>query len=66
MLQSVVKRYHNNQIDSAQVLQELSDIAKDMQLEDKKSTDLGLTPEEYAFYSVLKKTTPPTFWTMIK
>lgn len=54
MLESVVKRYHNNQIDSAQVLAELSEIAKEMQLEDKKSDDLGLTPEEYAFYSVLK------------
>ncbi|MDD2985368.1 type I restriction endonuclease subunit R [Flavobacterium sp.] len=54
MLESVVKRYHNNQIDSAQVLAELSEIAKEMQLEDKKSVDLGLTPEEYAFYSVLK------------
>lgn len=54
MLESVVKRYHNNQIDSAQVLAELSEIAKEMQLEDKKSEDLGLSPEEYAFYSVLK------------
>ena len=55
MLESVVKRYHNNQIDSAQVLAELSAIAKDMRLEDQKSDDLGLTPEEYAFYSVLSQ-----------
>lgn len=55
MLESVVKRYHNNQIDSAQVLQELSEIAKEMRLEDHKSGELGLTPEEYAFYSVLKE-----------
>ena len=55
MLESVVKRYHNNQIDSAQVLQELSEIAKEMRLEDNKSGDLGLTPEEYAFYSVLRE-----------
>ncbi|MEI8271462.1 MAG: type I restriction endonuclease subunit R, partial [Paludibacter sp.] len=53
MLESVVKRYHNNQIDSAQVLQELSEIAKEMRLEDHKSEELGLTSEEYAFYSVL-------------
>jgi len=53
MLESVVKRYHNNQIDSAQVLQELSNIAKEMRLEDHKSEELGLTTEEYAFYSVL-------------
>lgn len=55
MLESVVKRYHNNQIDSAQVLQELSDIAKEMRLEDHKSEELGLTTEEYAFYSVLRE-----------
>ena len=61
MLESVVKRYHNNQIDSAQVLAELSEIAKEMQLEDKKSKDLGLTPEEYAFYSVLKDNDSTSF-----
>ena len=55
MLESVVKRYHNNQIDSAQVLQELSEIAKGMRLEDHKSEELGLTSEEYAFYSVLRE-----------
>ncbi|MDO6490174.1 MULTISPECIES: type I restriction endonuclease subunit R [unclassified Cellulophaga] len=61
MLESVVKRYHNNQIDSAQVLAELSDIAKEMRLEDSKSDDLGLTPEEYAFYSVLKQNDSTSF-----
>lgn len=61
MLESVVKRYHNNQIDSAQVLAELSEIAKEMRLEDKKSDDLGLTPAEYAFYSVLKDNESTTF-----
>ncbi len=61
MLESVVKRYHNNQIDSAQVLAELSDIAKEMRLEDNKSDDLGLTPEEYAFYSVLKENDSTSF-----
>ena len=53
MLENVIKRYHNNQIDTAQVIQELSEIAREMKLEDKKAKDLGLTPEEYAFYSVL-------------
>jgi type I restriction enzyme R subunit len=53
MLESVINRYHNNQIDTAQVIQELSEIARAMKLEDKKAEDIGLTPEEYAFYSVL-------------
>ncbi len=61
MLESVVKRYHNNQIDSAQVLAELSDIAKEMRFEDNKSEDLGLTPAEYAFYSVLKENDSTSF-----
>lgn len=53
MLENVIKRYHNNQIDTAQVIQELSSIAREMKLEDKKAEDIGLSPEEYAFYSVL-------------
>ncbi|TDT72499.1 type I restriction enzyme R subunit [Hypnocyclicus thermotrophus] len=61
MLESVVKRYHNNQIDSAQVLQELSEIAREMRLEDHKSEELGLTPEEYAFYSVLSENESTSF-----
>jgi len=55
MLQAVVKRYHNNQIDSAQVLHELSEIARGMRLEDHKADEIGLSPEEYAFYSVLSQ-----------
>lgn len=61
MLEAVVKRYHNNQIDSAQVLQELSEIAKEMRLEDHRSDELGLTPEEYSFYSVLKENDSTSF-----
>lgn len=55
MLENVIKRYHNNQIDTAQVIEELSAIAREMKLEDKKSHDLGLSPEEYAFYIILSQ-----------
>jgi type I restriction enzyme R subunit len=55
MIETVVNRYHNNQIDSAQVLEELSSIAKEMRLEDNRAEELGLTDEEYAFYSVLNQ-----------
>lgn len=61
MLESVIKRYHNNQIDTAQVIEELSQIAKEMKLEDKKSDDLGLSPEEYAFYMILSQNTSTKF-----
>ena len=53
MLEQIIKRYHNNQIDSAQVLEELSCMAREMRLEDNRAEELGLTPEEYAFYTVL-------------
>lgn len=55
MLEGIVKKYHNNQIDTAQVIQELSEIAREMKLEDKKAEEIGLTYEEYAFYSVLSE-----------
>ena len=55
MLASVIKRYHNNQIDTAQVIKELSEIAREMKLEDHKAEELGLTPQEYAFYSILSE-----------
>jgi len=40
MLENVIKRYHNNQIDTAQVIQELSDIAREMKLEDHKAEEI--------------------------
>ncbi|MDB9754710.1 DUF3387 domain-containing protein [Winogradskyella sp.] len=55
MIESVVKKYHNNQIDSSQVLEELSAIAREMKLEDNKAGELGLTDEEYTFYSMLSQ-----------
>lgn len=55
MLSNTIKRYHNNQIDTAQVIKELSEIAREMKLEDHKAEELGLTPEEYAFYSILSE-----------
>ncbi|MDF1882898.1 type I restriction endonuclease subunit R [Sulfurimonas sp. SAG-AH-194-C21] len=61
MLESVIKRYHNNQIDTAQVIEELSNIAREMKLEDKKSDELGLTPEEYAFYMILSQNSSTEF-----
>jgi type I restriction enzyme, R subunit len=61
MLSDVVKRYHNNQIDTAQVIQELSEIAREMKLQDNTARDLWLTQEEYAFYSILSENTSTKF-----
>ena len=47
MLGNVIKRYHNNQLDTAQIIEELS--------------EMGLTQEEYAFYSILCENTSTQF-----
>lgn len=61
MLSSVIKRYHNNQIDTAQVIEELSNIAREMKLEDHRAEEIWLSPEEYAFYTVLKENDSTSF-----
>jgi type I restriction enzyme R subunit len=61
MLSNVIKRYHNNQIDTAQVIQELANMAKEMRLQDSKPAELGLTPEEYAFYTILAENSSTQF-----
>jgi len=40
MLENTIKRYHNNQIDTAQVIQELTEIANEIKLEDKKAENI--------------------------
>jgi type I restriction enzyme, R subunit len=61
MLSDVIKRYHNNQIDTAQVIEELSSIAREMKLEDHKAEEIWLSPEEYAFYTVLNENDSTSF-----
>lgn len=61
MLSNVIIRYNNNQIDTAAVIQELTEIAREMKLEDSKADDLGLSPEEYAFYCVLAQNESTSF-----
>lgn len=66
MLGNVVKRYHNNQIDTAKVIEELSEIAKEIRNEDSKAISLGLSSEEYAFYTVLSENESTNFLDDIK
>jgi len=61
MLANAIKRYHNNQIDTAQIIKELSEIAREMKLEDNKADELGLTLEEYAFYTILSQNSSTEF-----
>lgn len=54
MLEKAVKNYQNNLITSAQVIEELITLAKDIKQADRKGEDLGLDFREYAFYTALE------------
>lgn len=54
MLEKAVKNYQNNLITSAQVIEELISLAKDIKEADRKGEDLGLDFREYAFYTALE------------
>jgi len=52
-LDAAIARYHANAITTAQVLQELIDLAKDIRTARKRGEELGLSDEEIAFYDAL-------------
>jgi type I restriction enzyme, R subunit len=54
MLDSSVKNYQNNLITSAQVIDEMIRLAKEIKEADRRGEDLGLDFREFAFYSALE------------
>lgn len=52
-LEDAIIRYHNNALTTAQVLEELIKIAKDIRAARARGEEQGLTPEEVAFYDAL-------------
>jgi type I restriction enzyme R subunit len=54
MLDSAVKSYQNNLITSAQIIDEMIRLAKDIKEADRRGDNLGLDFREYAFYSALE------------
>jgi len=52
-LEAAVARYHSNAITTAEVLQELITIAKDIRAARARGDEAGLSPEEIAFYDAL-------------
>ena len=52
-LLETLRRYHNRSIETAQVIDELIDMAKDYREWLRKNEDLGLNPDELAFYDAL-------------
>lgn len=54
MLEGAVRNYQNNLISSAEIIDELIKLAKEIKEADRKGEDLGLDFREYAFYSALE------------
>lgn len=53
MLENAIKKYQNNLLTAAQVIEELIKLAKDIKAEDQRFEGLGLTEYEIAFYDAL-------------
>jgi type I restriction enzyme, R subunit len=53
MLENAIKKYQNNLLTAAQVIDELINIAKEVKVSDKRGEDLGLSEDEIAFYDAL-------------
>lgn len=52
-LEEAVARYHANAISTVEMIQELIALAKEMQAASARGDELGLSPEEVAFYDAL-------------
>ncbi|HUF08541.1 MAG TPA: type I restriction endonuclease subunit R [Rhodothermales bacterium] len=54
LLEKTVRKYQNRAIEAAQVIEELIQMAKDIRQADARGEELGLTPDEVAFYDALE------------
>ncbi len=54
MLEESIRKYQNRSIETAQIIQELIDLAKDMRAAAGRGEKLGFTDEELAFYDALE------------
>ncbi|VDA99634.1 Type I restriction-modification system, restriction subunit R [Olavius algarvensis spirochete endosymbiont] len=52
-LQETLRKYNNRAIETAQVIEELIQMAKEFQAEMARKAELGLNPDEIAFYDAL-------------
>ncbi len=53
MLEETIQKYQNRTIDAATVIMEMMGIAEEIKAADRRGEDLGLTQDEYAFYTAL-------------
>src|ERR1017187_1579256 len=54
MMERAIKKYQNNLLTTAEIIQELINLAKDIKQADKEGERLGLTEDEVAFYDALE------------
>jgi type I restriction enzyme R subunit len=54
MLEQSLRRYQNRAIETAKVIEELIQLAKDMREATRRGEDLGLSEDEVAFYDALE------------
>lgn len=54
MLEDAIKRYQNNLLTTAEIIQELINIAKQIKEADQEGAKLGLNDDEVAFYNALE------------
>jgi len=54
MLESAIRKYRNRAVETAQVIEELIALARQMREETRRGQELGLTDEEIAFYDALE------------
>ncbi|MCB2155754.1 type I restriction endonuclease subunit R [bacterium] len=54
MLEQAIRKYQNRSIEAAQVIQELIELAKQMNEAYRRGEELGLTEDEVAFYDALE------------
>lgn len=52
-LLEAIRKYHNRQIETAQIIEELIAMAKDFQADKEREKSLGLTEDEIRFYDAL-------------
>ena len=52
-LEKYIKKYHNKVITTVQVIEELIDIAKNIQAKDKEPKAMNLSEEEHGFYTAV-------------
>jgi type I restriction enzyme R subunit len=54
LLEQAIRKYQNRAIETAQVIEELIQLAKDMRAAEARGENLGLTDDELAFYDALE------------